>query len=54
MIEVSLCVDDICPKDIKHTPCAISCNGDFMIGDEPCTSCDVYRKLKDMGENMNE
>ena len=31
------------PKNIK---CTISCNGDFMIDDEPCTSCDVYRIRK--------
>ena len=37
----------ICPKDIKHIPCTISCNGDFMINDELCTSCDVYHKLKE-------
>ena len=40
-------------KDIKHTPCAISCNGEFMIDDEPCTSCNVYRKLKNK-EKKNE
>ena len=41
----------ICPKDIKHIPCTISCNGDFMINYEPCASCDVYHKLK---ENQND
>ena len=40
-------IGHICPKDIKHKPCAISCDGDFMIDDEPCTSCDVYHKLKE-------
>ena len=36
-------IDYICPK---IRPCSISCNGDFMIDDEPCTSCDVYHKFK--------
>ena len=35
------------PKNIKHIYCTISCNGDFMIDDEPCIYCDVYRKLKE-------
>ena len=47
-------IGHICPKDIKHTPCAISCNGDFMIDDKSCTSCDVYRKLKNKGDEENE
>ena len=46
-------IGHICPKDIKHTPCAISCNGEFMIGDEPCISCNVYHKLKNK-EKKNE
>ena len=33
-------------KNIKHIHCTISCSGDFMIDDEPCIYCDVYRKLK--------
>lgn len=47
-------IGHICPKDIKHAPCAISCSGDFMIDDEPCTSCDMYRKLKNKEEEKNE
>lgn len=43
-------IGHICPKDIKHTPWAISCNGDFMVDNKPCTSCDVYRKLKDKAD----
>lgn len=46
-------IGHICPKDIKHTPFAISCNGDFTIDDEPCTSCDVYRKFKNK-EDKND
>lgn len=34
-------IGHICPKNIRYAPCDISCNG------EPCTSCDVYRKLKE-------
>ena len=29
-----------------YKPCAISCNGDAMIDDEPCVSCNVYHKFK--------
>lgn len=40
-------IGHICPKDIRYyIPCAISCNGDFMVGNKPCASYDVYRKLK--------
>lgn len=47
-------IGHICPKAIRYyTPCAISCNGDAMIDDDPCTSCDVYRKLKNR-EKENE
>ena len=45
-------IGHICPRDIKYTPCAISCDGDFMIDDEPCTSCDVYRKFKNKEEEI--
>ena len=47
-------IGHICPKDIKHAPCKISCSGDFMIDDEPCTSCDMYHKLKNKEEEKNE
>lgn len=40
-----------CPK---IRPCSISCNGDFMIDDEPCTFCDVYYKFKNKEENRND
>lgn len=32
-------------KTLLYKPCAISCNCNFMIDDEPCVSCDVYHKL---------
>lgn len=44
-------IDYVCPK---IRPCDISCNGDFMIDDEPCTSCDVYHKFKNKEENRND
>ena len=37
-------------KTSLYKPCAISCNGNFMIDDEPCVSCDVYHKLKNKEE----
>ena len=43
-------IGHFCPKNIKRIPGAISCNGEFMIGDEPRTSCNVYHKLKNVGE----
>ena len=41
-------------KKEKKNVCQISCNGDFMIDDEPCTSCDVYRKFKNKEEKEND
>ena len=35
-------------------PCAISCNGEFMIDDYPYASCDVYRKFKNKEDEENE